>query len=190
MPSSGAACSTWGLRHQECSDRPRPIDGGGMASGNRDARHRGDGGQPVGNIKSSGISTSSGNIRDVGNIDNLRNAGNVGVVGNVRLRLGQHCCIVDPTSTSPTTPGGGARAGIPLGSYRDRQSRGQLRASGTDDKRIALVATWRAGANDPSIAAPPTVSSTTTSTIPCRLRGLKRYRRLLKQLFICERERP
>ena len=51
-------------------------------SGNRGACHRGNDGNIIANVICAGI-------------DVLGNAGHVGNVGNVRLRLEQHCFIVD-----------------------------------------------------------------------------------------------
>ena len=67
-------------------------------SGNRGACHRGNDG---GHHGRGGPHGDAGNINVVanvncaGNVDVLGNAGHVGNVGNVRLRLEQHCFIVD-----------------------------------------------------------------------------------------------
>ena len=56
----------------------------------------------------------------------------------MRLRLGQHCFIVD-ANVHVTHHAGWRRSNrSSVGVYRDRQSRGQFRSSGTDDDRIAL----------------------------------------------------
>jgi hypothetical protein len=64
----------------------------GNGSRNHDACHRGNAGQrgDIGNID------VIGNLGDIRSVDIFRNVGDVGIVGNVRLRLEQHCCIVEP----------------------------------------------------------------------------------------------
>ena len=78
-----------------------------------------------------------GNVSDVGRVDNFRDAGHFGIVGNVRLRLKQHCCIVDSNVNVAHSAGRRGSNGNSLGFYGDQQSWGQLRGSGTDDRRIA-----------------------------------------------------
>jgi hypothetical protein len=56
----------------------------------------------------------------------------------VRLRLGQHCLFVDPDLNFAHNSRWQRSNRNSTGVYRDRQSRGQFRSSGTDHRRIAL----------------------------------------------------
>src|SRR6202158_1198361 len=98
-----------------------------------DASHRGDNGphDDAGNIN------IVGNVNNVGNVDKLRNAGHVGNVGNVRLRLNQHCFILDSYVDVAHNAGRRRSHRNSVGFDGNRQSRGQLRTGGTDDRRIA-----------------------------------------------------
>ncbi len=104
----------------------------------RDARHRGNVGRN-GNV---------GNVNVVGNIDNLGNVGHDGVVGNVRLRLKQCCFIVDSNVNVAHNAGRRRSNRNSVGIFRNWQSRGEFRSSGTDDKRIADCGYGTVGAND------------------------------------------
>ena len=75
-----------------------------------------------------------GNFGDIGNVDHLRDAADLGHVRNVRLRLKQHCFVFD--ANIDVADGAGRRRSNrnSVGIYRDRQSWGQLRSSGTDAK--------------------------------------------------------
>jgi hypothetical protein len=87
-------------------------------------------------------------VNIVRNVDNLGDAGNVGIVGNVRFRLEQHCFIVGANVDVARNAGQRCSNGDSVGIYRNRQSWGQLRSSGTDDKRIAHCGDSTVGAND------------------------------------------
>ena len=112
------------------------------------------------------------NLGDVGSVDNLRNAGHVGIVGNVRLRLEQHCGIVNSNDNV-------------LAVHRDGQQRsnrgpfgifqiGNLGVSPTTalPTTSVLPITGSVGSSAPSVptmpavSPPATASSTTAGTIP------------------------
>ena len=88
-----------------------------------------------------------GNISDVGNVDKFRDTGDVGIVGNVRFRLEQHCIIVDAKLNVAHNSGRGCSNGNSVGIFRDRQSRGQLRSSRTNNDRIAHCGANSGGAS-------------------------------------------
>ncbi len=105
-------------------------------NGNRDAGDDGD----VGNVD------VVWNISDIGNYDNLRDDGHVGIVGNVRFRLEQHCFIV--SANVAYNAGRRCSNRNSVGIYRDRQSWGQLRSSGTNGECLANCGCGRAGTSD------------------------------------------
>ena len=124
-----------------------------------------------------------GNIRDIGSIGNLGNAGNIGIDRNVRLRLKQHCGIVEPDNDNVIDHrveqwcSRRHSAGI----LRDRKSRSQFGTIGADNKFIALCRHRRIefGADDAH----------------CRTTGHASHHHCAKhypvrQFLICERERP
>ena len=67
-----------------------------------------------------------GNIRDIGSIGNLGNAGNIGIDRNVRLRLKQHCGIVESDNDNVVDHRveQWCSRGQSVGILRDRKSRG------------------------------------------------------------------
>ncbi len=85
-----------------------------------DARHRGN----FGNINVVGSIDVDGHLGDVGSVDVLRNAGDVGIDGNVRLRLEQHCCIVEPNVTGTRHDERRRSSRSSVGIHGDWQSRG------------------------------------------------------------------
>jgi hypothetical protein len=112
-----------------------------------DASHRGNNGSHGG----------AGNINIIrndgsdGNVDIPWNAEHVGNVRNVRLRLKQHCFIVDSNVNVDVAHHAGRRCsnGTSVGIIRDRQSWGRLRSSRTNNDRIAHCGYRRgAGTND------------------------------------------
>jgi len=133
-----------------------------------------------------------GNISDIGNVDNLRNDGNVGIVGNVRFRLEQHGFIVNANVTHNS--GRRSSNGNSVGIYRDRQSWGQLRGSGTNDKRIAPCVCGRVGTNDAQhyLSARCFVSDDKHFPVPDHRTywNVERYGRLLKTTFLSKLDRP
>jgi hypothetical protein len=87
-------------------------------SRNGDACHRGNDG-PHGHA---GHINNVANVSSVGNVDHLRN-GHLGNVGNVRLRLKQHCFIVDSNFSVAHHNGRWRSNGDSVGFYGDDQSR-------------------------------------------------------------------
>ena len=100
---------------------------------NHDAYDHGGAGKfiVVGNI---GV---DGTFGDVGSVDILRNAGDVRAVGNVRLRLKQHCGIIEPNINVTDHDERRRSRRNSAGIHGDRQSRRERRSSGTDAQRIA-----------------------------------------------------
>ena len=86
--TGSTACPTVATPPSEMFGSSASFDGGGTARRSFDSCQRG---RP-------GHHRNSGNVGILGNVDAdiLRNAGYGGNVGNVRLRLKQHCCIVQP----------------------------------------------------------------------------------------------
>jgi hypothetical protein len=80
-----------------------------------DVCHRGNGGLH-GNVRDVNV---VGNIGNIGNVDDLRNAGHVGIVGNMRLRLKQHCFIVDSNVNVAHNAGWRRSNRNSVGIYRD-----------------------------------------------------------------------
>ena len=162
-------------------------------SRNRSARYRGN----AGNVDLHGNVDIIGNVSDIGNVDNLRDAGNLGLVGNVRLRLKQHCLFIDSYVNVADDAGWRRSNRNSVGIYRDRQSWGQLRGSGTDDERIAHCGQRGAGANDAHcyISAHCFIAHDKHYAGPDHRhhwdhRNVHHSGRLVKQLFIYKRERP
>jgi hypothetical protein len=89
-------------------------------SGNRGACHRGNDG-PHGDAGNINIVA---NVNCAGNVDVLGNAGHVGNVGNVRLRLEQHCFIVDADVNGADRAGRWRSNRNSVGFLRDWQSWG------------------------------------------------------------------
>src|SRR6266852_1250673 len=94
MPGSGTSCSTLGTSPSGMYGSTATYDGGGMAMGTTTS--------PT--SPTSGISTSSGLLETSG-MSGMCGSGSSSIAGSST-----------PSSTSPTTPGGAARTGLPLGS--------------------------------------------------------------------------
>src|SRR6266849_1270560 len=147
MSGSGASCSTLGTSPSGMYGSTATYDGGGMAMGTA----------APGTSATSGMSTTSGM---------LETSGMSGMCGSGSSSIASSST---PSSTSPTTLGGAARTGIPLGSTEI----GNLGVSSAAAiPTIGVLPTTSslgisAAPTMPVVAAPLAPSSTTTgSTVP------------------------
>src|SRR5712672_642860 len=106
MPSSGTTCSTLGTSPSSMFGSTASFDGGGMAAGSAAPATAATSGMSTssGMSATSGMSTTSGMLQTSG-MSGMCGSGSSSIISSST-----------PTSTSPTTPGGGARTGIPMGS--------------------------------------------------------------------------
>jgi hypothetical protein len=160
MPSSSTTCSTIGTAPSSMFGSTASFDGGGMGVGTAAPATA----ATSGTMATSGMSTSSGMPTTSGM---LETSGLSGMCGS-----GSNSIASSSAPTSPTTPGGAARTGIPLGSVEI----GNLGVSSA-----AVVPTMSVSPpvftpgpvpTMPTFTFPPTLSSTTTSTFPCQTTGL------------------
>jgi hypothetical protein len=159
--SSGMACSTVGISPSGLYGASATYDGGGMATGTT--------GATSGTMASSGISTSSA-ISATSGVSTpsamLDTSGLSGMCGSGSSSIASSST---PTSTSSSTPVGGARAGIPLGSM-EINNLGVSSAPAVPTTNLSpyvgTVAPISSAPRIPTVAPPPTASSTTASTIP------------------------
>src|SRR5215475_11604856 len=138
VPSSGTPCSTVGISPTSMYGSTSSFDGGGMAMGTAPPATAATSGASMssGMPATSGMSTTSGML-DASGISGMCGAGSGSIASSST-----------PASTSPTTPGGSARTGIPLGSTEI----GNLGVS--------------SAASVPTLGVSPTVGNLGTSTIP------------------------
>ena len=143
IPGSGTTCSTLGTSPSGMFGSTSSYDGGGIAVGS----------VAPATGATSGMSATPGMVQTAG-VSGMCGAG--GVVSSST-----------PTSTSPTTPGGGARTGIPLGSVEI----GNLGVSTAAP--VPMVSGSPMAAPSPVVPVMPTVTSpsavlsTTTSSFTC-----------------------
>src|SRR5882762_8774389 len=147
MSGSGASCSTLGTSPSGMYGSTATYDGGGMAMGTA---------APA-TAATSGMSTSSGM---------LETSGMSGMCGSGSSSIASSST---PSSTSPTTLGGAARTGIPLGSTEignlGISSAAAIPTIGVQPTTSSLGIS--AAPTMPVVAAPLAPSSTTTgSTVP------------------------
>jgi hypothetical protein len=113
--SSGTACSTVAISPAEMYGSSAMYDGGGTTAGASTPATAIDPGtlaiSGVATPSNAGTSTSPAMSTSSGMLDT---SGTSGMCGS---GSGSIAASSSPTSTSPTTPGGGARTGIPFGSY-------------------------------------------------------------------------
>jgi len=140
MPGSGTTCSTLGTSPSGMFGSTSSYDGGGMAVGS----------VAPATGATSGMSATPGMVQTAG-VSGMCGAGSSSVVSSST-----------PTATSPTTPGGGARTGIPLGSIEI----GNLGVSAATavpmvsvSPIVGTVAPSPVAPIVPTVTSPPTVSS-------------------------------
>src|SRR6267378_7258000 len=157
MPSGVTPCSTLGTSPSSMFGSTASFDGGGMAAGSVAPATAATSGMST----SSGMSATSGMSTTSGM---LETSGMSGMCGSGSSSIASSST---PTSTSPTTPGGAAGTGIPLGSFEI----GNLGVSSTPAVPVPNVLPI-VGTVGPSSLAPtmptvsPTTSPTTTSSNP------------------------
>src|SRR5882757_6468848 len=165
MPNSGTTCSTIGTAPSSMFGSTASFDGGGMGVGTAAPATAATPGMSTspGTSTSSGISATSGM---------LQTSGMSGVCGSGSSSI---AASSTPTSTSPTTPGGGARTGIPMGSTEI----GNLGVSSAAavptlsvTPSVSLVGPTAVVPVMPMVTSPAAASSATTSTSVCPNTGL------------------
>ncbi|SDT50243.1 hypothetical protein SAMN05444158_6548 [Bradyrhizobium canariense] len=155
---SGTACSTLATSPSQMFGSTATFDGGGTAVGASAPAAAVD----PGILATSGTSTSPGMSTSSGMLDT---SGMSGMCGSGSSSI---AASSSPTSTLPTTPGGGARTGLPLGSFEI----GNLGVSSAAAvPTISVLPTVGAMGSSaplvptiPTVASPPAVSSMTAST--------------------------
>lgn len=163
ITSSGTTCSTVGTSLSGMYGSTATYDGGGTASGSAAPATAAN----TGATANSGTSTSSASSVTLempissGTMDT---SGTSGMCGSGSSSIASSSM---PTSTSPTVPGGGARTGIPLGSFEI----GNLGVSSTPAVPVPgvlpIVGTVGPSSMVPAMpAVSPTTSPATTSSNP------------------------
>jgi hypothetical protein len=164
--SSGMACSTAGTSPLGTFGSPATYDGGGMAMATGNAMPSS--GATSGAMTSSGISTSAGISATSGistTSGTLETSGLSGMCGAGSSSIAASSTPT-PTSTSSTTSGGVAQTGIPLGSI-ETGNLGVSSAAAVPTTNVSpIIGNVGSAPTMPIVASPPTVSSTTPSTIP------------------------
>ena len=144
MPGSGTTCSTLGTSPSGMFGSTSSYDGGGMAVG----------GAAPATGATLGMSATPGMVQASG-MSGMCGAGSSSMVSSST-----------PTST-PTTPGGGARTGIPLGSIEI----GNLGVSAATPVPMVIGSPMVAPSPVipvmPTVTSPSAVPSTTTSSFSC-----------------------
>jgi len=144
MPGSGTTCSTLGTSPSGMFGSTSSYDGGGMAVG----------GAAPATGATLGMSATPGTVQTAG-MSGMCGAGSSSMVSS------------SPTSASPTTPGSGARTGIPLGSIEI----GNLGVSAATPVPMVsgspMVAPSPVIPVMPTVTSPAAVPSTTTSSFSC-----------------------
>src|SRR5258705_6967468 len=159
MPSSGTTCSTLGTSPSSMFGSTASFDGGGMAAGSAAPATAATSGMSTssGMSATSGMSTTSGMLETSG-VSGMCGSGSCSIASSLAS-----------AATTPTTPGGGARTGIPLGSTEIGNlgvssaatvpTNNVLPTVGTVGSSTPLIPTM------PIVTPPPIASSTTASTI-------------------------
>ncbi len=164
MPSSATTCSTVGTSPSGMYGSTATYDGGGMAVGTATPATATPGTTAMSGTAdpstSSGISATSGMSTTSGM---LETSGLSGMCGSGSTSA---AASSTPMSTSPTTPGGAARTGLPLGSVEV----GNLGVSSAAAiPTIGVLATQGTAGlmpTVPTIAPAPAGPSVTTGTVP------------------------
>ena len=163
MPSTGTICSTIGTSPTEMYGSTATYDGGGMTMGTATPAS----GATSGTTATSGMSTSPGISTSSGM---LETSGLSGMCGSGSSSIASSSA---PTSTTPTTPGGAARTGIPLGSTEIGNLGVSSAAAVPMVSVLPSVLMVEPAPTIPTVTSPPAVSSssTPTSLFPCLTGG-------------------
>jgi hypothetical protein len=160
--SSGTACSTGPTSPAQMFGSAAMYDGGGTTAGASAPATAVDPGTiPIPGVSTpsnAGTSTSPGMSTSSGMLDTS------GLSGMCGSGSGSMAASSSPTSTSPTTPGGAARTGLPFGSYEI----GNLGVSSTPavplPSALPIAGTPALGPSMPTMpTVSPTMGSATTS---------------------------
>jgi hypothetical protein len=164
MPGSSTTCSTIGTAPSSMFGSTASFDGGGMAMGTAAPATATSGMSTSSGISAtSGMSTTSGMLQTSG-MSGMCGSGSSSIISSST-----------PTSTSPTTPGGGARTGIPMGST-EIGNLGVSSAAAVPTLSVtssgSLVGPTAVVPVMPTVTSPAAASSATTSTSVCPNTGL------------------
>jgi hypothetical protein len=155
MPGDVTTCSTSGISPSGMFGSTTSFDGGGTAAGSAAPATA----AMAGMVTSSGTSPTSGVSTTSGMLDT---SGLAGMCGSGSSSVASSST---PTSTSPLTPGGTARTGIPLGSVEI----GNLGVSSA--AAVPTVGVSPTVGPVPVMAPLPAGSSTAANTMPCPTTG-------------------
>jgi hypothetical protein len=157
MPSSSTTCSTIGTAPTSMYGSTATYDGGGMPIGTAAPATAAASGMSTSSA-TSGMSTTSGV---------LQTSGMSGMCGSGSSNIASSST---PTSTSPTTMGGAARTGLPLGST-EISNLGVSSAAAVPTPSVmpsvGFVGPTAVAPTIPTVTSPATASSTTTNLFPC-----------------------
>src|SRR4051794_24898665 len=162
MPSSGTTCSTLGAAPSGMYGSTATYDGGGMGAATA-ATAATSGAMASG---TSGMSTTSSMSTSSGM---LETSGLSGMCGSGSSSITSSST---PTSTSPTTVGGVARTGLPLGST-EISNLGISSAAAVPTMSVPpMVGATPVMPTIPTVAFPSTASSVSANSLPCPTTGL------------------
>jgi hypothetical protein len=209
ITTSGATCSTAGASPSGMYGSTATYDGGGMAAASAAPATAATAGSTAVSDTMATSGTSSSLATPVtselpvtmGSAGVLDTSGMSGMCGSGSSSI---AASSSPTSTAPTTPGGGARTGIPFGAFEI----GNLGVSSTPAVPVPSVLPM-VGTVGPSSVVPtvsPTTSPTTTSSNPAcattgpslgpgnfagegngGVQGTSITARLLRKFILCQR---
>ncbi len=161
MPGSGTSCSTLGTSPSGMYGSTATYDGGGMAMGTTTSPT-----SPTSGIStSSGLSATSGLSTTSGM---LETSGMSGMCGSGSSSI---AASSTPSSTSPTTPGGAARTGLPLGSTEIGNLGVSSGAVVPTPSVLPTIGSAPLVPTVPAVTSPPTASTTATNLFPCLTPG-------------------
>src|SRR6266849_5120222 len=161
MPSSGTTCSTLGTSPSSMFGSTASFDGGGMAAGSAAPATAATSGMST----SSGMSATSGMSTTSGM---LETSGMSGMCGSGSSSI---AASSTPSSTSPTTPGGAARTGLPLGSTEIGNLGVSSGAVVPTPSVLPTIGSAPLVPTVPAVTSPPTASTTATNLFPCLTPG-------------------
>jgi hypothetical protein len=161
MPSSGTSCSTLGTSPSGMFGSTATYDGGGVALGTTAPATAATSAMPT----SSGMSATSGMLTTSGMVETSGLSGMCGSGSN------SIAASSTPTSTSPTTPGGAARTGLPLGSTEIGNLGVSSGAVVPTPGVSPTIGSAAAVPTVPAVTPPPTASATVTNLFPCLTPG-------------------
>jgi hypothetical protein len=161
MPGSAASCSTLGTSPSGMYGSTATYDGGGVSTGTTAPATAATSGMST----SSGMSATSGMLTTSGMLDTSGMSGTCGS-GSSSIAASS-----TPTSTSPTTPGGVARTGLPLGSTEIGNLGVSSGAVVPTPSVLPTIGSAPPVPTMPVVTSPPAASTTATNLFPCLTSG-------------------